>query len=405
MKNGFKVHRSDIFPLAVPNKIESSIVPNQSNNHELRIVDLFSGCGGLSLGASMAAHQLGLKLKVKFAADCWRDALTVYKDNFSNIAENISEIDLSLIVSRPGSLCLSSSGKNLANKIGEIDILVAGPPCQGHSDLNNSSRRDDPRNLLYTVPVAFGLHVKTKIMIIENVPTVIHSSNNVVKSAQIKIAGEGYSVVEMVADAQSFGVPQTRKRHILIASRIHSQSRLEEIIKSLPLHKKTIAIFDFIDDIEDEAEDNANMLTRRSKISAENAVRINYLFDKDIFDLPNEFRPPCHRDKIHSYISMYGRLKKDHPAQTITSGFGSMGQGRYVHPTRRRLITAHEAARIQGFPDYFNFSGLKSITSIRKIIANAVPPPVASTLIKELMVGADQRSLGVQEPHDQAQAV
>ncbi len=91
---------------------------------------------------------------------------------------------------------------------------------------------------------------------------------------------------------------------------------------------------------------------RPSTPSPENRERIDKLFDEDIHDLDNDDRPPCHRDKKHTYRSMYGRLWWDQPAQTITTGFGSMGQGRYVHPTRRRTITPHEAARLQTIPDY-----------------------------------------------------
>ncbi|MCY1248744.1 putative BsuMI modification methylase subunit YdiO [compost metagenome] len=82
---------------------------------------------------------------------------------------------------------------------------------------------------------------------------------------------------------------------------------------------------------------------------------------------------------------MYGRLNPNLPAQTITSGYGSMGQGRFVHPTQRRMITSHEAARIQGFPDYFRFEPVSKLTALREMIGNAVAPPVAATLLVQLL--------------------
>ena len=82
---------------------------------------------------------------------------------------------------------------------------------------------------------------------------------------------------------------------------------------------------------------------------------------------------------------MYGRMHWDRPAQTLTSGFGSMGQGRYVHPTRPRLITPHEGARIQGFPDFFDFGGIESVTALREMIANAVPPQLSATFVAEFL--------------------
>ena len=112
----------------------------------------------------------------------------------------------------------------------------------------------------------------------------------------------------------------------------------------------------------------------------DNRKRVAYLFEKNKYNLPNEYRPNCHKNNTHSYISMYGRLKWDEPAQTITSGFGSMGQGRFVHPSRKRVITPHEAARIQGFSDDFKFSCVDKRTKLHQMIGNAVPPPVAFML-------------------------
>jgi DNA (cytosine-5)-methyltransferase 1 len=82
---------------------------------------------------------------------------------------------------------------------------------------------------------------------------------------------------------------------------------------------------------------------------------------------------------------MYGRLHWEEPSQTITSGFGSMGQGRYVHPSEKRTITPHEAARIQGFPDFFSFESVKSRGELHTMIANAVPPKIMATITNELI--------------------
>lgn len=82
---------------------------------------------------------------------------------------------------------------------------------------------------------------------------------------------------------------------------------------------------------------------------------------------------------------MYGRLSCDKPAQTITSGFGSIGQGRYMHPDLTRALTPHEAARIQGFPDYFEFAPLPTRASLATKIANAVPPELARRIIRVVL--------------------
>lgn len=129
----------------------------------------------------------------------------------------------------------------------------------------------------------------------------------------------------------------------------------------------------------------ASMMFATTRLSGENISRIAHLFSRNVYDLPNELRPPCHRDKAHSYASMYGRMRPDAPAQTITSGFGSMGQGRFVHPTRPRMITAREAARIQGFPDYFSFEPSSSRTALHEMIANAVPPALSAAIVSAIL--------------------
>lgn len=369
---------------------KKSVWPQSASGaDELRVVDLFSGCGGLSLGALLAATQLGLRLKVALAADIWRDAFDVYRHNFSRFLETGLTLDLSDFVSDAGSLFLSEMGRDIASSVGRVDVMVAGPPCQGNSNLNNSSRRDDPRNLLYTIPVAFGIYVRAKIIVIENVPSVVHGRDHVVQSAFEVLTSQGYTVTEVLMNAQDIGLPQTRKRHVLVASRVHNSVQLADALDVVARRKFDVPLWPFIDDLEFEADVLDDLMTRRTKVSAENMRRMAYLFDAEAFDLPNGLRPACHRDREHSYISMYGRLRRERPAQTITSGFGSMGQGRFVHPTQRRMITAHEAARIQGFPDYFKFAPVAKLTALREMIGNAVAPPMAGVLLKLLLESAE----------------
>lgn len=116
-----------------------------------------------------------------------------------------------------------------------------------------------------------------------------------------------------------------------------------------------------------------------SEHSLENKRRIEYLFENNLFELPNSERPDCHRLKPHSYKSVYGRMYWDRPAPTITRGFGSTGQGRFVHSLLKRTITPHEAARIQFFPDFFNFGDLRR-RQYQDVIGNAVPSKLSYLL-------------------------
>jgi len=114
-----------------------------------------------------------------------------------------------------------------------------------------------------------------------------------------------------------------------------------------------------------------------------NQDRIDWLFDNDEFDLPNARRPACHRNGT-KYTAVYGRMYGDRPAPTLTTGFGSPGQGRFIHPNRRRMITPHEAARLQGFPDSYSFelsNGNVTRQGLNKWIGDAVPSPLAMYVV------------------------
>jgi len=186
------------------------------------------------------------------------------------------------------------------------------------------------------------------------------------------------------------GIPQTRRRHVLLAIRgagVEARAILDGLRD--PCSSSSARTVRWaIGDLEDLPPDG--LLDSPSSPSDENRARIDCLFEEGLLNLPNDHRPPCHRSE-HSYVSMYGRLAWHKPAQTITTGFGSMGQGRFVHPSRRRTITPHEAARLQTFPDWFNFSAVTKRGSLARLIGNAVPPflgiELGSALLEHLPIG------------------
>jgi DNA (cytosine-5)-methyltransferase 1 len=116
-----------------------------------------------------------------------------------------------------------------------------------------------------------------------------------------------------------------------------------------------------------------------TELSDENRRRIKFLFDNGLYDLPNSERPECHQDGT-SYNSVYGRLYPDRPAGTITTGFMTPGRGRYIHPLLPRTLTPREAARLQGFPDTYDFfpdsRNPPTKAKITKWIGDAVPMPL-----------------------------
>lgn len=275
---------------------------------------------------------------------------------------------------------LTLAEKRTRTSTGAVDILLGGPPCQGHSNLNNHTRRVDDKNGLYLRMVRAAEVLRPTMIIIENVPAVRndrHDGEGVVERAKRRLADLGYELAEAVVDLSALGVAQLRRRHILLAlagDRAPSPMSLFAAIGSAPRRDLRWAIGDLVDIASDDPIDRA------PQAKSANLERMQYLLDRDEYDLPNELRPKCHQG-THSYKSMYGRLKWDEPAQTITSGFGSIGQGRYMHPERPRALTAHEAARIQGFPDYFDFSPSPTRSALATMIGNAVPPALTASLV------------------------
>jgi len=347
-------------------------------SHEVRVVDLFSGCGAISLGIWEACRAIGARAVPVMALDFNNAALEVYKKNFPEVWAVSSPIE-SILDSSLGARA-SVAERNLVARLGHVDVVAGGPPCQGHSDLNNHTRRNDPKNRLYERMARLAELVRPTHLIIENVSAVLHDKGRVVARTIAHLRRLGYRIDDAVVDAVQVGVPQRRRRHFVVASR-ERQPAIEESLRafSRPARSVRWAIGDLY-------------RTRRNGIFDQSAVpssvnrgRIDYLFDHGLFELPDSMRPDCHRLKKHSYKSVYGRLHPEDPAQTITSGFSSMGQGRYVHPSQRRTLTAHEAARLQFIPDFFDFSGVSKRTDLAEMIGNAVPSKLAYVLSLELL--------------------
>ena len=347
----------------------------------IRIADVFCGAGGLSYGVREAIWACGLRFESKLAVDFDPIAIEVYRRNFD--PERASTENLWTAITKnyghrsSGPIFLSEPrllDDTLQDAVGKVDLLLGGPPCEGHSNSNNVSRRNDPRNRYYLVMPAMAVALGATVVIVENVPGVRLDSQGVLDTARGLFQSYGYSVDEWIVDAMSLGLPQTRKRHILVASKIQKPD-IQETVKQLMRPHRDLAWA--IDDL--MHLDSKEPWDLAPELSETNKRRIKYLFDNDEYDLPNSERPESHK-RGNTYPSIYGRLRWDRPAGTITTGFNTPGRGRYVHPEMQRTITAHEAARIQGFPDVFEFNLIDGTTLSRKSLSNligdAVPPQV-----------------------------
>ena len=227
-----------------------------------------------------------------------------------------------------------------------------------------------PSTLEWPGPHAY---LEARIVIVENVPAVLRDQGKVVDATVEALESEGYDVAGAVLDLRYMGLPQTRKRHVLLAS-LDKEFVPEDVLATLQRRSEVRerGVGWAIADLQDISQTNG--FDMASKPSRDNAARIRWLFENDEYDLPNDQRPPCHRNGSHTYNSIYGRLRWDRPAQTITTGFNSIGQGRNIHPTRPRTITPHEAARLQFIPDFFSFEAVDTRSGWARLIGNAVPP-------------------------------
>ncbi|MBK8979714.1 MAG: DNA cytosine methyltransferase [Planctomycetes bacterium] len=357
------------------------------------MVDLFAGAGGMSLGAFLAAHRLGRPLEIPLAVEFDDAIAAIYRRNLGRFmpagAPGVVSAPVESVFD--GSLGTPATTTERLHEIGigRIDLLVGGPPCQGNSDLNNHTRRHDGRNRLYERMARAAEILRPRAVLIENVPPVVHDRGGIVDRAERALLEQGYTVAHAVAQLERLGAPQRRRRHLLVALEGVSTERLDALVEEIETGflVKPRSVRWAIQDLLGRSEPpGSGGFDAAAEPSPDNLRRLRW-FDRHpgCMVLPDSQRPPCHRDGSHSYKTIYGRLAWDEPAQTITTGYGSMGQGRYVHPEESRTITPHEAARLQTFPDFFRFDGTARRTVWAKAIGNAVPPLPWSEVVGSLL--------------------
>lgn len=329
---------------------------------EIVLADFFSGCGGTALGFAQAG------VRPVFATDWDEEAVQTFRWNFPDVhaaQRDVRELETDEVAS-----VMPAADE-------AIRLLAGCAPCQPFAGHRNVATHYDERSDLVLELLRFVDALRPQLVFVENVPGMRRASNsNGPLTEFINELEKTHHVALDTISCADYGVPQTRSRLVLIASSFN----LGEIELPRPTHGPTTdqphrtvrdAISTLPCDLEspDAAEVNSHIAMR---LSALNRERIEATPEGgDRRDWPKHLWPPCHTGGFGGHTDVYGRLSWDKPAPTLTTKCVSYSNGRYGHPSQHRALTAREAARLQTFPDSFEFAG--GLTSQARQIGNAVP--------------------------------
>ena len=335
---------------------------------KLRVIDLFSGVGGLSLGFRMEGFEISLANEIdKEIAESY----TINHPETKMINEDITKLNIEDVF------------KEYKNK---VDVVIGGPPCQGFSQKGKRKSINDDRNFLFIYFYNVVKILKPKYFVMENVPNLLTTENGYFKKEIIDLFKKiGYKLTADVLIASDYGVPQNRKRAFIIGTLGKKKIELPNPLNINNTIWDAISDLAYLESGEGEFKQDYkmkpeseyqkllregskylynHMATKHSEIAIERLKMIP----------PNKGREMLPKEHLTKSIfsGTWSRMIKDEVAVTITTRFDTPSSGKFTHPYLNRAITVREAARIQSFPDSFIFYGTKG--SQMKQVGNAVPP-------------------------------
>ncbi len=330
-------------------------------------VDLFCGAAGLSLGLRNSG--------IRIAAGIDLDPACRYPFE-TNIGSTFLEEDISNL-----------SGDIVATLFGDakIRVLAGCAPCQPFSGYTTKRRAIDRRWELLLQFLRIVQETDPEIVTLENVPRLAHLPLWEEFVAKLKV--QGYFVAWDVLDVSKFGVPQNRRRLVLLASKIGpvqlptprkgKPPTVEKAIGKLPAIKAGV-------------KNPHDPLHSSRALTPRNLARIRQSKPAGTWrEWPKRMQAACHKtDSGKTYPSVYGRMSWEKPSPTITTQFYGFGNGRFGHPIQDRAITLREGAILQSFPIDFKFAPSSSRVNFRgigKLIGNAVPPELGKAIGKAIV--------------------
>ena len=336
-------------------------------------MDLFSGCGGLSFGLKRAGFA------VMGAVELDPTASATYQRNHRKV--QILNQDIRSIQPRKWM-------RELGLNPGDLDLLAGCPPCQGFSRLrtrNGANRNADPRNMLAKQMLRFVTIFRPKAVMMENVPGL--KDRKVFRDFRRGLEELGYKVNWDIKDVQFYGVPQRRRRLILLAGKGFEIPFAPES-KKLRTVRQTIGALTHAGASGDQLHDFPE--TRSVKVR-DLILRIPKNGGSRLA-LPQEDQLPCHQG-CDGFNDIYGRMAWDKVAPTITSGCFNPSKGRFLHPEENRCITMREAALLQSFPVHFKVPEYVTKTEVALMLGNALPPEFIRRHATEIRIAVTAQGL------------
>jgi DNA (cytosine-5)-methyltransferase 1 len=326
----------------------------KNQSRAFRAIDLFSGPGGLTTGLKQAGF------KVVGAVEFESVACETYAINHPEVnllAEDIRQIDPVIFM------------EALNLKSGELELLAGCPPCQGFSTIGTRNRKkDDERNDYVFQMLRFIEAFLPKTIMMENVPGLYKDDRMV--SVEKRLRELGYSFEMTVLNTADYGVPQRRRRMIMLCSKLGDLPVDEDTSAISPVTvRDVLAGLPHPDATPDPLH---KVMEKRS----ERVMKMISLIPHDggsRNSLPPELQLDCHKH-TDGFKDVYGRMAWDRPSPTITGGCSSPSKGRFLHPEEDRTITLREAALLQTFPPDYTFSLKGGKSRVAVMIGDALPP-------------------------------
>ena len=352
-------------------KVYKNSKQNKKNTaNKITAVDLFCGAGGLTKGLEKSGIQVNLGVDIDPACEY------PYSANNSGVFLEKSVTNL--------------SGNDIKGffKRGTIRLLAGCAPCQTFSSYNRKSTNSDERWWLLLEFSRLIKEILPEIVTMENVPGLIKQDVfNTFKSSLLNL---GYQVDYKVINCSKYGLPQNRRRLVLLASRIGGIRLLEPKEFTKKAYKTVKEAIGTLKPIEAGGYLSADLLHKSATLSKLNLKRIKASKPGGTWrDWPNNLVADCHKKQSgKTYLGVYGRMKWSTPSPVITTQFMGFGNGRFGHPEQNRGLSLREGAILQGFPKNYKFvkNGEAPINKvIGRLVGNAVPVTLGHLIGKSII--------------------